>query len=136
MQKVIAAGLEQAKSRRAKTIHFARELKLFGLSMSVLSEYSKEEMSLHRKTLIFNELQRMEKIIEKLDVKGVNTHIKIITGKSGYELRKFARKINADLLVVGAVRRKLRFLDRLFINNLEYIIEDIPCNLLIVKSND
>ena len=93
-------------------------------------------MSLHRKTLIFNELQRMEKIIEKLDVKGVNTHIKIITGKSGYELRKFARKINADLLVVGAVRRKLRFLDRLFINNLEYIIEDIPCNLLIVKSND
>lgn len=136
MMEVIHAGLQQAILRKAKTIHFTRELKLYGLSMSVLSEFSQEEMSIHRKNLIFTEIQKIEKILESLDVKGINTHIKILNGKSGFELRKYTRKINADLLVVGSMRYRLRFLDRLFMNNLEFIIEDIPCNLLIVKPTD
>jgi nucleotide-binding universal stress UspA family protein len=47
-------------------------------------------------------------------------------------LARFAEDIKADLLVVGDVG-KLGFLDRLFPHDLEDILSDLPCNLLIVK---
>jgi nucleotide-binding universal stress UspA family protein len=133
---VMEAGLQQAALRKAKTIHFVRELKLYGLSLSVLSEYSMDELSIHRKNFIANEIVKIEKTVEKYDVTGFDTRIKILTGKAGYELRRYARKIRCDLLVMGAMENKLRLVDRLFMNNLEFIVEDIPCNLLIVKSKD
>ena len=130
---VIRSGLQQARLGKAKTVHFIRELKLYGLSLSVLSEYSMNEISEQRKNLIYQEIRNIEKSIEDFDLEGLHTTFKIIAGKSGYELRKYAKKVNADLLVLGALKNRLSLIDRLFINNLEYIIQDIPCNLLIVK---
>ena len=73
-------------------------------------------------------------MLEDVDTENVRINIKVIAGKSGFELRKFTRQVKASLLVMGAVKKKLDFIDRLFTNKMEYIIEDIPCNLLIIKS--
>lgn len=134
LSKVIEVGLQQARMRKVSFIHFVREMKLYGLSMSVLSEYSMDELSDHRKNLIEQEIKRIDKRLEKYDLTGFRKRIKILTGKAGYELRKYARKSDIDLMVIGALENKLSFVDRLFMNNLEFIVEDIPCNLLIVKS--
>jgi nucleotide-binding universal stress UspA family protein len=55
-----------------------------------------------------------------------------VSGKSGFELPKFAVKKSANLLVLGAPPRRSSFFDRLFPHDLEYILADLPCNLLIV----
>jgi nucleotide-binding universal stress UspA family protein len=131
--KIIRYGLQFARIGKTKTIHFIRELNLYGLSLSVMSAYSMNELSEQKKNLIHLEAQNIEKSLKNHDLDGFHTNIKILSGKSGYEIRNFARKIKADLLVLGAPNSNLQFIDRLFMSNLEYIIKDIPCNLLIIK---
>jgi len=49
-------------------------------------------------------------------------------------LRKFTKRIHADLLVVKSPSHKLNLLDRIFPHYLELVMEDLPSNLLIDKS--
>jgi nucleotide-binding universal stress UspA family protein len=58
-----------------------------------------------------------------------------VFGKRGYSIGHFAEVKNADLLVLNSPDKKLGFLDRFFPNDLEYILSDLPCNLLIVDKN-
>ena len=131
---VFQVGLTLAKIKKPRMIHFVKEIKLYGLTMSVMSEYSIEETSVLRKNLIYQEIKKVEKVLENYDTGDSRINIKVLAGKSGYELRKFTRQVKADLLVIGAIRKKLDFIDRMFMNRLEYIIEDIPCNVLIIKN--
>lgn len=132
---VIHNGLVFGKIKKARMIHFVKEIKLYGLTMSVMSQYSIEETSELRKKLISQEIKKVEKILENFDTSTTRTNIKVIAGKSGFELRKFTRNVKAELLIIGAIKKKLDLIDRLFMNRLEFIIEDIPCNLLILKNN-
>ena len=61
-------------------------------------------------------------------------HEKILYGKPGYEIVNFSRKKKADLLVLNSADRRLNFIDRLFPHGLEYILSDLPSNVLIVHS--
>jgi nucleotide-binding universal stress UspA family protein len=56
----------------------------------------------------------------------------MVSGKAGFELSKFAHRKNADLLIVGAPRRRFSVFDRVFPHDLEYIFGDMPCNLLVI----
>lgn len=60
--------------------------------------------------------------------------IKMLSGKSGFELARFAERKKADLLVVSAPKERLILLDRLFPHDLEYVFANLPCNLLVIKS--
>ena len=44
-----------------------------------------------------------------------------------------ATDTGGDLFVVTAPRRKLKFFDRLFQHDIEYVFEQLPCSILIVK---
>jgi len=132
--RVLDAGVAMATLKNAGHLYFVREAKLYALGLSVLSEYSREEISEMRKNMVRQEFEKVEERLTGLDLKGIPFNIKIIAGKTGYELRKYARHIEADLLVIGAVKKQLNFIDRIFTNNLEFIFEDIPCNLLVVKN--
>ena len=131
---VLDIGIQLATSKNARHLYFVREAKLYALGLSVLSEYSMEEISEIRKKTVRQEYEKVEAKLSSVDLKGIPATIKIIAGKTGYELRKYASHIEADLLVIGAIKKRLNFIDRLFTNNLEFIFEDIPCNLLVIKN--
>jgi hypothetical protein len=57
-----------------------------------------------------------------------------IFGKKGYSIGHFAETSKADLLMVNSPDTKLGFLDRVFTHDLEYILSDMPCDILIVHS--
>ncbi len=59
---------------------------------------------------------------------------KVIFGRKGYSIGHFAQTICADLLVMNNPDTKLGFLDRVFTHDLEYILSELPCDLLIVHS--
>jgi nucleotide-binding universal stress UspA family protein len=60
-------------------------------------------------------------------------NIKIVSGKAGFELARFAERKEADLLVLGAPQRKFSFFTRVFPHDQEYIFNDLPCNVLMVQ---
>ncbi len=116
----------------AQWLHVARELKLYGLTMSASENYSEEQYEDVRHSLVRDEIAEVQKMLQDIPHESVKLNIKLLAGKSGFELAKFARKKGADLLIVGASPRRFSLFDRVFTTNLEYIFADLPTNLLIV----
>lgn len=114
-------------------VHIVRELKLYGLTMAASDQYTEEEYDGVRQGLVKQEIQKVEEIMQRISHEGIRINIKMVSGKSGFELTRFAARKNADLLVVGAPPRRFSFFDRIFPHDLEYIFADLPCNLLVVQ---
>jgi nucleotide-binding universal stress UspA family protein len=114
-------------------LHVVREIKMYGLTMTASEQYSEKEYETHRQNLMKVEIDNVEKILQRISHEGLKVNIKLITGKSGFELSKFTERKHADLLVVGAPSRRFSWFDRFFPHDLEYIFADLPCNLLIVN---
>ena len=106
------------------------------LAMTMAEETTAPEALKIKKDFTQEELSRITPLLNQLKESRADFKIneKIIYGKAGYEIRSFAKKKHADLLIVNSSDRKLNMLDRLFTHGLEYILEDLPCNLLIVHS--
>ncbi|MBS1557954.1 MAG: universal stress protein [Bacteroidetes bacterium] len=134
IERALRVGCQLAKIENASWVHIVRELKLLGLTMSAHSQLSESEYSLYKQGLLRDEFQVVEKILEKIPHAGTKVNVKILSGKSGFELCKFVEKKKADLLVVGAPPQQSSWLDRFFPHDLEYVFADLPCHLLVVNN--
>ena len=128
----IEAGVHIGKLQRARQLHIVREIKLYGLAMSVSSGLTEDELSDARKNMVSDEIKNVERILKTMDTGGLKINIKVMSGKSGFELSKFCSRVDADLLVVGSPHRKMGIFDRIFPHDLEYIFADLPCDILII----
>ncbi len=115
-------------------LHLVKEIKLYSLTMSVSDQYSEQEYEDVRQKLVQQEIDNVYKSLEDIPHEGLKINVKLVSGKSGFELSKFAMRKQADLLIVGAPRKKFFLFDRLFTHDLEYIFADLPCNLLLIKT--
>lgn len=77
---------------------------------------------------------RLTNMVETLDKTGIEINVKSINGKPGYTIGNYSRSNNADLLIFNSPDTHLGLFDRIFTHDIEYILADIPCNLLIVHS--
>jgi nucleotide-binding universal stress UspA family protein len=133
IQETLDAACRLAVTSHTKWLHVVRELKMYGLTLTASEQSSEEEYDAMRQQLVRDEIEKAEQYLQKCPHQGVKVNIKVISGKSGFELARFAEKKHANLLVTGAPGRKFRLFDRLFRHDLEYIFADMPCNLLIVN---
>lgn len=131
----IRHGIELAKLEKAERVYVFKGIKLFGLSMALAGEEENEhDQEITRRGIVSEEIEEIETIIDGMDTDDLNINVKVASGKPGYELRKFTKRIHADLLVVKSPSHKLNLLDRIFPHYLELVMEDLPSNLLIDKS--
>lgn len=114
-------------------VHVTREIKMLGLTMAANEHLPEDEYNHSLQQLIREETQEVEKMLHRIPHPGLRVNIKVLSGKSGYELGKFTERKQADLLIVGAPPRRMAFLDRLFPHDLEYLFADLPTNLMIVQ---
>lgn len=133
VEESISLACDFGKKTKNAWIHVVRELKLYGLAMSASDQCSEDEYEKIRQGLVKDELENVEKLLQKIPHENLKINIKVVSGKSGFELAQFALRKQADLLVVGAPPRRFRFFDRVFTHDLEYVFADLPCNLLIVQ---
>lgn len=131
---VIENGLDWCKKDGAKQIFIVNEIKMYGLKMATAGEGNEEEIASTRRKLVSDEVAYVNDILKNLDKGNLKINVKITCGKWAIELAKFAEDVNADLLIVGD-EGKLGFMDRLFPHDLEDILNNLPCNLLILKDN-
>lgn len=129
---VIEKGLDWCKYDQAKQVFIVNEIKMYGFQMATAGEGGEEEISNTRRKLVAEEVAYVENILNTLDKGDLKVSIKITCGKWAVELARFATDTKADLLIVGD-EGKLGFFDRLFPHDLEDILSDLPCNLLILK---
>ncbi|MGI9545791.1 MAG: universal stress protein [Flavobacteriaceae bacterium] len=119
----------------AKQITIVEEIKQKEIHVTVEDDKSlrkatqrKEELKKRedsRVQLILNELPR--ELLENVEVKTQS-----IFGKRGYSIGHYAEVTRADLLVMNAPD-KTRLIDRIFPHDIEYILSDLPTDLLIIR---
>jgi nucleotide-binding universal stress UspA family protein len=129
---IIAKGIEIAKIYQAHRVHILNEVQLLGLRMSMAGEGTHAEAEKTRRSLVHDEVAKIEHILKTLDAGDLKINIKIVSGKPGHEIARFSEIHKADLLILRSPDHKLNILDRLFPHDLEYILEDLPANLLII----
>ncbi|AHM61809.1 universal stress protein UspA-like protein [Flammeovirgaceae bacterium 311] len=132
----IQSGCMLGQLEQSRQIHIIKELKMYGLTMALAGEDPEHEYSEARRSLVQEEIATVQEVINRCpECRGLRINIKIAAGKSGYELAKFARSAEADLLVMEAPKHSMNIFDRIFPHDLEYILADLPTNLLLVPGD-
>jgi nucleotide-binding universal stress UspA family protein len=115
-------------------VHIVRELKLLGLALAANEQCSEDEYAQSKQNMMREETAEVEKMLQQIPHNKLKINIKLLSGRSGFELARFAERKEADLIVMGAPQRRFSLFDRVFPHDQEYIFNDLPCNLLVVQT--
>jgi nucleotide-binding universal stress UspA family protein len=145
---IVVNGLKDPKTEETIQTSFYVSRGLGCQKVTIVEEVIQQEI--HAKANDDVSLRKMkiekERIAnrEEKRVKDILTHIpqenkeniaiktQSIFGKRGYSIGHYARVVRADLLIMNAPN-KTTILDRLFPHDMEYILSELPTDVLIVK---
>ena len=130
----INTSLYIAKYYKVKEITVVKETDIPVLAMTMADDSSAPQASKLKKNFTEEESKKLHQVINKCENEGIEVNEKIVSGKPGYAISKYARDKKADLLVINSPDMHLSLLDRIFTHDMEYILANLPCNLLIVHS--
>jgi nucleotide-binding universal stress UspA family protein len=142
---IVVNGLHDTKT--AKTIetafHFSKQLNC--KKVTIVEEVSQSELhvevhddrTLRKSTIVKERIKnredhRIKKILTNIDSEGIIVKMQSIFGRRGYSIGHYAKVKRADLLVMNAPDN-IRFIDRIFPHDIEYILSELPTDVLIVK---
>jgi nucleotide-binding universal stress UspA family protein len=128
---VIDSGLVFARNIKGSQIYFVKESVLKSAPHTLKQYYNEEEYRSAFNKLISQENEYITKMLEPFETIGLNVTTQIVFGQSGTGLVEFAKEINADLIIDAHPETKHRILDRLFPHDVEYILLNLPCRLLL-----
>ena len=115
-----------------KKITIVEEISKTELDVKVNDDTSLRKANIEKERIKKREDKRVEKILSEIDCKNTTLKIQSIFGKRGYSIGHYAKVKRADLLIMNAPL-KTRLIDRIFPHDLEYILSELPTDLLIVK---
>lgn len=147
-QHIVVNGLNDPRTKQAISTAFYVSHKLSSKKLTIVEEITAEEVAISinddkslrksaivKERLTMREDSRVKQIISEIpDI--YKTKIKINTqsifGKRGYSIGHYAQFVRADLLVMNAPN-KTSFWDRLFPHDIEYILSELPTDVLIIQ---
>lgn len=145
---IVVNGLNDPKTKQTISTAYYVSHKLQSKKITIVEEITKQEVavnveddkSLRKSTIIKERLKmredsRVKRIIEEvpeLYKSGLQTKTQSIFGKRGYSIGHYAQFVRADLLIMNAPM-KTGFWDRLFPHDIEYILSEIPTDVLIIR---
>jgi nucleotide-binding universal stress UspA family protein len=130
----INTSLYLAKKLKVKDVTIVNEIDVPGLAMAIADDSTAPQTREIKKNFADESEETLQIILDKCDVGNVKVIDKIVKGKPGYAISKYAKDKKADLLVINSPDTNLNLLDRIFTHDIEYILADLPCNVLIVHS--
>ena len=145
---IVVNGLKDPKTEETVATAFFVGHKLGANKITVVEEISDEEVSvkvdddksLRKSTIIKERLRlreeaRVKKVLDSIPsdyTKEITIKSQPIFGKRGYSIGHYAQVARADLLVMNAPS-KMTFWDRVFPHDIEYILTELPTDVLIVQ---
>ncbi|MCC6690836.1 MAG: universal stress protein [Bacteroidia bacterium] len=132
----INTSLYLASKIGANELTIVTEVHNPALAMTIAENSSAPEANKIKKDINEEQESRLQPIIEKGSSQYPEIKIKekIVNGRPGYAISNYARTKNANLLVINSPDANLRLVDRIFTHDMEYVLQDLPCNVLIVHS--
>lgn len=130
----INTALYLAKNLKARDVNIVKEVDIPGFAMTMADNNTAPEQNKIRKEITEEENSALHEIVDQVDTGDLKVTEKLIKGKPGYAISSYARTKSADLLVINSPDTQLGILDRIFTHDIEYILADLPCDVLIVHS--
>ncbi|EZH75164.1 universal stress protein UspA [Aquimarina atlantica] len=134
-QKTILDSFEVAQNLGAQKLTIVEEISRQEVKVIVEDDQSLLKDTLIKEQLAQKEDLRVQHILNDVpeDLKtGILIKTQSIFGKRGYSIGHYAKVVAADLLIMNAPKRTT-FLDRIFLHDLEYILSELPTDVLIMR---
>ena len=128
----IEASFLVSKALECKRITIVEEISQKEIEVKVSDDYSLRKANINKEKLKRREDSRVNKILGNIRTDCISVKIQSIFGKRGYSIGHYAKVKRADLLVMNAPS-KTSILDRIFPHDIEYILTELPTDVLIVK---
>jgi len=123
-----------ARHMGTNEVTLVHEMHAPALAMAMAESSSAPEMTKIKKEYSEEESNKLHSIISKCETGNLKINEKIIKGKPGYAICRYAETKKADILVINSPDTHLTLLDRIFTHDIEFILAGLPCNVLIVHS--
>lgn len=134
-RKSIHAGCLIGQKEKAAQLQIVKQVKMYGFTMAVASEDPADEYLETREDMFEDEIQEVEQVLEENPTERLAIDVKVVKEKYGPALVRICRKSKADLLIVAAPQGENSLLAKVFTTDLEYLLKDLPCNLLMVQTD-
>ncbi|MFT4755726.1 MAG: nucleotide-binding universal stress UspA family protein [Vicingaceae bacterium] len=146
LRKVVVNGLNHLKTKNTieKACYFAlsfdvkkitvvEEIRPTEVKTKIDDNLTLEQAYHEKQELRRREDKRIFEILKPIPIPSqTEISVRAVFGKEGYSISHYAEVKKASLLVMNSPDNKLGFLDRLLPHDLEYVLSDMPCDLLIV----
>ena len=131
-QETIKTSLFVAKKLNCKKITIVEEITQEELHVKVNDDKSLRRANIAKERIKQREDKRVKNILTEVDCTSLSIETQSIFGKRGYSIGHYAKVKRADLLVMNAPS-KLGLWDRIFPHDIEYILSELPTDVLIVR---
>lgn len=123
-----------AREVGAREMRMVKEVDQDALAIAISDDRTAEERNFVKKRSLVEADEKLREKIAGCRTDGMTVLSTVLTGRPGYVIRNYADECNADLLAINSPDGGYGLIDRIFTHDMEYILEHLPCNLLIVHS--
>jgi nucleotide-binding universal stress UspA family protein len=131
-EETIKTSVLFAKHLLCKKMTIVEEISQSELQVKVNDDKSLRKSTIVKERLKIREDQRVKNILKDINCDDISIKTQSIFGTRGYSIGHYAKVKRADLLVMNAPN-KVGILDRIFPHDIEYILSELPTDVLIVK---
>ncbi len=132
----IKKGFEFSKLEKAENFILIREFQIPGLAITISDSGSVQETEQKRFDWQNEEEQKLKVFAGELNITGKEVKTVCLFGKQGWEFGNYVREIGGDLMIVPSPPKRLKFFDRIFQHDIEFILKQLPCALLIIREKE
>ena len=130
----IGAAVYFANHQKAEELFLLKEVELPGFAMSVADKSTVPEADKIKHDLLEEENKKIDEILHTIDKGDLKIHRRNLVGKPGYTISQYSKKLNADLLVINSPDTHLTILHRIITHDIEYVLSNLPRNVLIIHA--
>ncbi len=131
-EETIKTSIFITKKLNCKKITIVEEIKQEELHVKISDDKSLRRANIAKERIKNREDRRVKSILKEVDCSNLSIKTQSIFGKRGYSIGHYAKVKRADLLVMNAPA-KVGLLDRIFPHDIEYILSELPTDVLIVR---
>ncbi len=134
-KRTIAVGFQVCKKLNCKRVTIVEEISQAELDVKVSDDLTLRKTTISKERIKTREDIRVKSILKEIDTEDIIVKTQSIFGRRGYSIGHYAKVKRADLLIINPPS-KLGLLDRIFPHDLEYILSELPTDVLIVKLDE
>lgn len=138
-ESTILSAFHFGKALDVKKITLVEEINRSEVAIEADDDLSLRKVTLRKEELNERELTRVTEILSHIPdslLMGIKVRSQNIFGTRGYSIGHYAKVVRAELLIMNAAENRKGFLGRIFPKDLEYILSELPTDVLIIKSKE